>query len=70
MDGELRSARDAEPMVGRLTEAATLTEHPSIFVSSGRASKLDRSDRPMRFDGFSRAAYTGRSRVKGGIDAD
>jgi hypothetical protein len=39
MSGKLRSARHAETMVARLTEAAALTEHASIFVPGGRAGK-------------------------------
>jgi hypothetical protein len=36
MDGELRSARDAEPMVVRLTDAATLTYHGANATCTGR----------------------------------
>jgi hypothetical protein len=39
MSGKLLSARHAETMVARLTEAAALTEHAPIFVPGGRAGK-------------------------------
>jgi hypothetical protein len=39
MSGKLLSARHAETMVARLTEAAALSEHAPIFVPGERASK-------------------------------
>jgi hypothetical protein len=47
MPGELRSARHAEPVVARLTEAAALTEHASIFAPGAGASKPDHADRTL-----------------------
>jgi hypothetical protein len=39
MSGKLLSARHAETIGARLTEAAALTEHARIFVPGERASK-------------------------------
>ena len=70
MPGKLRSARHAEPMVVRLTEAAPLTEHAFIFVPCRGASKPDRGRSSPRtgerFDGVAHGAYTRSRRGEGG----
>jgi hypothetical protein len=66
MPGKLHSARDAEPMVTRLTEPTALTEHASIIVPAGSVGNL--SFPPLTGTGFdwsSFRAYTDSSRGKG-----
>jgi hypothetical protein len=73
MSGKLRSARHAEAMVARLTEAAALTEHAPIFVPGRSASKPESIELATRAEEARRLApahdltesWTGRTPAKG-----